>query len=351
MSSDGGYYSCGSAAASISPPLVRAATPPTPPSSESSGSTAHSAAVTVCASTAPTTPKKKKKFREGREERRRRSFAARRLQAVVRGFLARRRDALRRALAPKSKSTPRPKPKRRVKTMPFRCAKPGCRVMVHITAARRGGAPTLCYKCFTDETVSYGCAVCLSNTRVHKNTYGRMRSAVPAQLPLICPPCHRRSVPWNGHRWYIASATLMQKAWRRCLATKAAQRRAALKLQAAARGNHARRCARGLRLLRLVAPVPPPAPVPMSAFSPTPAFFELLVEQRVAAALEERVAAALAEQQRVQQWHWQHAEQQQRIDWQRWNEQQSRERVIFEHQAAVERRRERRLYHANFPNL
>ena len=94
--------------------------------------------------------------------------------------------------------------------------------------------------------------------------------------------------------------------------------------------------------------------MPVPAFSPTPAFFELLVEQRVAAALEQRTAAALEErvaaalEERTAA-----ALAQQQIMWQRWQAEQQaqRERAIFEHQQAVERRRERRLYHANYPNL
>lgn len=368
MSTDG-YYTCDTCDEGT-PPLIRPPTPPTPSSSDASNCTAHSAAVTVCAPTAPTT--NKNTVRQRREERRRRSFAARRLQAAVRGFLARRRDALRRALEPK------PKPKRNVKATQFRCATPGCRLFwlkpAQVAAlARRGGAPTLCFACFrdrhqrprqatTDVDVSFDCAVCACSTRVHANTYARIRNSVPAHLPLVCPPCHRH-MRGNGHDLYIANATRVQQAWRRRLAAKAAQRRASLKLQAAARGAHARRCARGLRVMRLLvpppasppaAPVPPPTPMPVPAFSPTPAFFELLVEQRVAAALEQRTAAALEErvaaalEERTAA-----ALAQQQIMWQRWQAEQQaqRERAIFEHQQAVERRRERRLYVANYPNL
>ena len=87
------------------------------------------------------------------------------------------------------------------------------------------------------------------------------------------------------------------------------------------------------------------------SFAPSREFFELLVEQRVAAVLEQRTAAALAEQQRVQQWQWQQAEQQQRIDWQRWSEQQSRERAALERAAALDRRRSHCAYFAEFPRL
>ena len=380
MSSDEGYYTCDTCDGT--PPLVRPPAPRAAPSDASSSGTVRSAASTAHASPAsPTRPalphiSKKKQPRWARAERLRRSIAARRLQALVRGCLARRRDALRRALAPKPKPAPQPAPK----LHRFRCAR--CAVDVALKPAqvgaltRRGVAPTLCYRCFSDETVSFDCAVCASSTRVQAKTYERMRNSLPVHLPLVCPPCHRRIRGLgHGHGWITNAAVRVQCAWRRCLATRAvhalrletrsvaARRRAALKLQAATRGIHARRCARGLRLLRIMmptplplpAPVPAPAPAPQSvqvpSFAPSREFDELLVEQRVAAVLEQRTAAALAEQQRVQQWQWQQAEQQQRIDWQRWSEQQSRERAALERAAALDRRRSHCAYFAEFPRL
>ena len=224
--------------------------------------------------------------------------------------VARRRDALRRAQAPKPK-------------LRFRCTRCAADVVLKpaqvAALARRGVAgPTLCFACFGDRrprptTTDLNCAVCPSSTQMNTCTYERVRKMVPAHLPLICQSCHRR-MRGRGHGWFVAAATCIQCAFRRHRAAKAA---------------------RGLRALRLSMQPPQPTPAPMPAFSPSPAFFELLVEQRVAAALAQQQAWQQQQQQQQLQWHWE----------------QSRERVAFERASMIEQQRSHGRYVDEYPSI
>lgn len=311
MSSDDGYFTCDDE------PDCALRISPSSDVDTSSSDTARSVANTVLG--APTVARRKKKTtRHQRLERRHRSFAARKLQALARAFLVRRRCAQRRALAHKSgPAEPSTAPVAALHFRCTRCCAPVRLNTVQVAALARQGTskPEFCYMCFNDRrqrpkpVAIYDCAVCASSTRVRATTHARMRERVPAHLPLVCPSCHRhargRGV-LQPSATYVASAERVQRSWRwrRAVHVAKAVRAAVLVLQAATRGMRARRCARGLHVLRVCthglrdAPPPPrQAAAPhVPEFAPTREFFELLVAQRVDAALEQQ------RQQLYEQW-------------------------------------------------